>query len=237
MKGYTQDIRVDFHDLDFNGICRAASLLKYMQTNAQHQLNANKMSYDELQAMNKAFILSRIRLEFYEPVYAEQMLKANTYPCTSSGFSFLRSFELSLGEQSVARAISIWALVDTKEKSLTKVSDFTLGIQTYDAPADFGIPRIKFPSDLSAAGTYKVAYGDLDRNKHMNNTRYPDIYACFLPLSGKRISSMTISYMNEAKFAEVLTVFLGERDGAYYIRTVKEDGRVNSEAEITICDI
>lgn len=237
MKGYSQDIRVDFHDVDVNGICRASALLKYMQTNAQHQLNEANLSYDELRAMNKAFILSKIRLEFASSVHAEQILTATTYPCTSAGFSFVRSFELGHNGKRVARGISVWALVNTNTKALVRVSDFDLGIATYNAPEDFALPRFKFPSDAALVGNYKVAYGDLDRNGHMNNTRYPDVYACFLPLKGKRISEITISYNNEAKFAEMLSVYLTMRDGIYYIRTLNEDGRINSEAEIHICDI
>ena len=53
----------------------------------------------------------------------------------------------------------------------------------------------------------------------------------------KRIETITISYKNEAVFGDTLSVFLAECDGIYYIRTVREDGKVNSEAEIRLCDI
>ena len=86
-------------------------------------------------------------------------------------------------------------------------------------------------------GTYRVSYGMVDQNMHMNNTAYPDMYSNFLPLEGKRIRSLTISYNAEAPFGELLTVYRGYSDGAYYIRTVREDGKINSEAEIILCSI
>ena len=71
----------------------------------------------------------------------------------------------------------------------------------------------------------------------MNNTRYPDMYSNFLPLENKRIESITIFYSNEAPMGEKLTVQRAYSDGIYYFRTVREDGKVNTEAEIKICDI
>jgi acyl-ACP thioesterase len=71
----------------------------------------------------------------------------------------------------------------------------------------------------------------------MNNTRYPDMYSNFLPLDGKRIRSMSIAYMNEAPLGEVLSVEMAENDGFYYFRTVRSDGKINSEAQIELCEI
>ena len=228
---------VNFHDLDFNGICRASALLKFMQNAAQNQLNSNNLGYQHLLNKKRAFILSRITLKFDEPVYEDDAIQATTYPCESSGFSFIRNFELSRNGVRIARGLSVWALIDTDTHNLIKVSDFELGLKTLPSPTDFKIERIRFPQELILAGNYKVAYGDLDRNNHINNTRYPDIYSCFLPLKNKRISSITINYMNEAKFGENLSVYCAETDGAHYIRTVREDGKINSEAEIHLKDI
>ena len=51
------------------------------------------------------------------------------------------------------------------------------------------------------------------------------------------ISSVSINYLNEARLGERLTVMRAEVGGGYYFRTVLEDGRVNSEAELELCDI
>ena len=86
-------------------------------------------------------------------------------------------------------------------------------------------------------GAYNVTYADTDQNNHMNNTRYPDMYSNFLPLSGKRIERITISYMNEAPAGDLLTVQRAEAMGAYYFRTLRSDGKINSEAEIRLTDV
>ena len=93
------------------------------------------------------------------------------------------------------------------------------------------------PSALVDIGGYGVHYGDVDQNMHMNNTKYPDMYSNFLPLGGKMIKSITISYLGEAQIGDKLRIQRAEDGGYYYFRTVRSDGKVNSEARIELCDI
>ncbi len=236
MNYYRKKIEVDIHDVDFNGIAKASSLLKYIQSAAQSQLTDNGLSYDTLKDKKRAFIISRIKMEFTESVRAYEKLDAITFPCDSRGYSFLRCYSLERGGSTIGRAVSVWALIDTDTHALVKVNDFELGLETF-SPLDMVLTRISHPSEMARVGTYRVSYGMVDQNMHMNNTAYPDMYSNFLPLEGKRIQSLTISYNTEAPFGELLTVYRGYSDGAYYIRTVREDGKINSEAEIILCDI
>ena len=236
MIGYSHKITVDVHDVDFNGVCRTSSLMKYIQSAAQSQLTDAGLSYDELKSQGKAFILSRIRLEFSDSVRAYDELEAITFPCESRGFSFLRCYQLMKGNKCIGRAASIWALIDIEKHSLVKVSDFNLPLEL-GTHLDLTAGHIKMPSELIKVGEYTVTYGDLDQNRHVNNTKYADIFSNYLPLEGKRIESIAINYANEARWGEVLTVLMAEAEGIYYIRTIKADGKVNSEAEIRLLDV
>ena len=227
---------VDVHDVDYNGIAKTSSIMKYIQSAAQSQLTEGGMSYDELKSMNRAFILSRVKLEVLRPLYANIPLTAITYPCESRGYSFLRCYALESDGEIVAKAISVWALIDTSTKSLVKVNDFNLGLPTLPKN-ELILGAMKLPSNITDVGGYGVHYGDVDQNMHMNNTKYPDMYSNFLPLGGKMIKSITINYSNEAMIGEKLRVLRVQESGLYYFRTVRSDGKVNSEAEIELCDI
>ena len=228
----------DIHDVDHNGVVRTSSLMKYIQSAAQTQLTLNGMSYDQLKDMKRAFILSRIKIEFTEPVRAYENLTAVTYPCDSRGYSFLRCYALENDGVTIGRAVSIWALIDTETRALVKVNDFELGLETHK-PHALALSRFTMPSSIREVGTYTVNYGDVDQNCHMNNTRYPDMYSNFLPLDGKRIRTISINYQNEAPRGEKLKVERADGiDGyTYYFRTIREDGKVNTEAEILLEDI
>ena len=228
----------DIQDVDYNGVVRTSSLMKYIQSAAQTQLTLNGMSYDQLKDMKRAFILSRIKMEFTEPVRAYENLTAVTYPCDSRGYSFLRCYALEKDGVTIGRAVSIWALIDTETRALVKVNDFELGLKTHE-PHSLALSRFTMPASIREVGTYTVNYGDTDQNCHMNNTRYPDMYSNFLPLDGKRIRTISINYQNEAPRGEKLRVERADGiDGyTYYFRTLREDGKVNTEAEIVLEDI
>ena len=236
MEYYTKEFEIDTHEVDFNGVARASALMRIMQSTAEAQLTDNKLSYAELKGMKRAFILSRMRMEFTEPLRVSDKVFGSTFPCHSRGYSFLRCYQLTSRGVTVGRAVSIWALVDTDTRALVKVNDFDLGITTYD-PLDYELTRFVVPKTLTEVGKYLVDYSMTDRNRHMNNTRYPDMYATFLDMEGKRIAEITVNYVNEAPMGELLTVLRAIDGDTVYFRTVREDGKVNSEAEIRLADI
>ena len=235
---FRNNIIADIHDVDYNGVVRASALMEYIQNAAQTQLTLNGMSYEELRGMTRAFILSRIKMEFTEPVRAYEHITAVTYPCDSRGYSFLRCYALEKNGRTIGRAVSMWALIDTETRSLVKVNDFELGLDTHE-PHALALTRFTTPATARFVGTYTVNYGDTDQNCHMNNTRYPDMYSNFLPLDGKRIRTLSINYQNEAPMGEKLRVERADGiDGyTYYFRTLREDGKVNTEAEVELEDI
>ena len=236
MNYFSTKIKVDDHDIDYNGVVRAGALMRYIQSSAEEQLKGNGMSYNELKAANRAFILSKIKLEFDESVSSGEILHAETFPCHSKAYSFIRCYRLIKDERVIGRAVSVWALVNTETRSLVKVNDFELGLETY-SPLDLPLERIVMPKELSLVGKYSVNYADIDRNRHMNNTRYPDMLCDFMPdMNGKRMSRVTMSFLGEAALGHVLTVLRGERDGVYYFRTVDGD-RVCLEAEVEVVEI
>lgn len=234
---YRKDLTVDIHDVDFNGVARLSSLMRYIQSAAQTQLSDNGMSYNALKEMHKAFILSKIKMEFTEAVGAHEPLVATTFPCESRGYSFYRCYTLEKDGRLIGRAVSVWALVDTESHALVRVNNFDLGLTTH-TPLELQLNRFNIPEDVKEVGKYRINYDDTDQNMHMNNTKYPDMYSNFLNLKGKRIHTISINYLKEAPMGEELTVFLGKgENGAYYFRTEREDGEVNTEAEIWLTEI
>ena len=236
-----QDFRINYsvnvHDVDYNGIAKTSSIMRYIQSAAQEQLTENGMSYDNLKDIKRAFILSRIKLEVDKPLRAYEPITAVTFPCESRGYSFLRCYALEQDGEVIARAASIWALIDTDTRSLVRVNDFDLNLPLLPHnELSFGLMKMPVES-LTDVGGYGVHYGDVDQNRHMNNTKYPDMYSNFLSLDGKMIKSITIHYSNEAVLGEKLRVQHAFADGQHFFRTVRGDGKINSEAKILLSDI
>jgi len=236
MEAFKINTSVDVHDVDYNGIAKTSSIMRYIQSAAQSQLTAAGMSYDNLKERKRAFILSRFKLEIARPLRAYEKITATSFPSDSHGFGFIRCYTLESDGEEIARAVSVWGLIDTDTKALVPVNGFELGLTTLP-PLDMRLEHFLLPSTLVDVGGYGVHYGDVDQNYHMNNTKYPDMYSNFLPLEGRMISSITINYQNEAKIGEKLRVQRAYDDGVYYFRTIKGDGKINSGAKIILSDI
>jgi acyl-ACP thioesterase len=145
-------------------------------------------------------------------------------------------FEIKRNGETVAEGASNWALVHIEDKRLIPQGEIDLSHFPTDEPlkTEHSL-RIRIPSalPLSLVGEYTVKYSDIELNGHMNNTNYPGLICDHIPGIDKiRITSMGISFPNEAKYGEVLKVYLGRVDNKYFFRTIREDGKINIEAEI-----
>lgn len=226
---------VRYHDTDANELASPSYIFKFLQETATNQMKGEGPSYAELLRQGKAFILSGIRVEMYEPLLPGDEIRVDTWGCDARGFTFPRSYTITRGEEVVCEANSTWALVDTRDKKLIRANDVKLNY-SIDVPLTLDNPvRFRIPTELQMAlvGEYTIRYSDTDVNGHMNNTNYPDMLVNALPNpENKLVKSIAISYLNEARTGDYLKLYMGKTDGKYYMRSVHEDGRINVEAEI-----
>ncbi len=233
---YSYKTRVTSHDLDLNNVASPSAVLRYMQEAAYRHLEVCPPTMDELRAENKVFVLVRVSYSIYADLYAGDEIEITSWPSESRGVSFPRSARITRSGSTVAELISLWALIEPKKRTFWRSEDYHPQFE-YEEPIELDMPvRFRIPSDvqLSLVGNYTAHYCDVDVNKHINNTRYPDILCGFLPtMEGKRIDGIVISYLNEAHIGAEMKVYCSkEDDGVYYLRTVLADGTVNVEAQI-----
>ncbi|MBR6917572.1 MAG: thioesterase family protein [Clostridia bacterium] len=236
-----ENYKINVHDTDLNGLLSPTGYLRYLQDAAFCQMECDGPSYNELFEKGLAFILSRIRILFFEPVRSHEVVTVSTWSCGGHAASFIRCYRMEKDGVETARGKSVWALYDVNEKKLKRYSDedFHYG---KDEEADVDMPRRpEFAGEPALLGTKKVFYTDADQNRHMNNTRYADMLWHFFPGRDEmRIASLDISYLNEAPLGCELDIYGGESaDGdGYVFKTVRrDDGKVNVLAKITAVKI
>ena len=237
---WCEKYRVDSHDIDFNGVARTSSLMRFMQESANSQCNACGPSLKSLQEEHGCtFLLSRFSAGFYATVFPYDELNVETWGVESRGFSFFRCYRIWRQEAVVAEAVAVWALVDIASRRPIRVSEYRPGFEydemlTLDTP-----PRIVFPAgaDTRLVGEHTVGYGEVDQNKHLNNTRYPDMLANTLDMQEKRIYRMSLNFLNEARLGETVNIYTLQQGENNYFRTVRSDGKVNLEAQLVLGEI
>lgn len=237
---WSEPIKVNSHDTDFNGVLRAGGVLKYMQEAANMQLHELGPSNDELMEKGQTFFLSRIGFVTYEPIPAYAKLTAQSWAGESRGFSFNRFFRLYSGDRIVAEGSSVWALLNMETHRPLRVEEYHAN---FDIDETLSLPlpaRLHIPKpleEMEPIGSYTVHYDDLDKNMHMNNTRYPDMLLSHEDMRGKYASSFVINYISEAPMGETLSIYRYEEDGKIYYRSVRTDGKINAEAQVILKNI
>lgn len=230
---YKDTHRVLSQYTDAQGVLRCAALLRYMQEAAANAMIADGPSYDELAQRGLIFVISKISLSVYADVRANDEIEVETWATESVRASFNRAYRVLRDGVVVAEAVSVWALVDTNRRRLVRAGEVELGYRE-DEMLELDLPqKLHLPEGMKLAGERRVSYTDVDRNRHMNNTAYADMICDYVFRRDiGRVSRLNINYINEAPFGEELKVYYSSEDDVHYIRTVREDGKVNIEAEV-----
>ena len=234
---YTEKYPVRWHDTDANREMRPSEVLAYMQECANHQFRTHAKTLDRMRDEDGVgFILSRIAIDFLAPIRAYEQIEVRTATCEGRALCFPRRFEILRDGEVVARAMSHWAMVNVRDRSLLRVADAPLSFG--DEPEiEVSAPiRFRAPRELvfEQVGERRIGYADLDYNMHMNNTKYPDTVCDFLPDPlGVRVTGMSLAYHREAAYGDLLAVERAtDGEGNFYIRT-KKDGVICLEAFVS----
>ena len=234
---WTETYTINIHDADMNGIVSVSGILRYMEDASNRQMRAQKPSYEDLLAQGYSFILSRIGLSVYAPLHAYETITVETWAVASRGVIYNRCYRVLREGEIVAEATTAWALVGVEDRKIHRVGEIPLNYWE-DEPLELDLPaRFRIPNEveLTLRGERMVLYPDVDQNRHMNNTKYPDLFCSFFPdMQNSRVITAVISFVNEAPLGENLKIYCGEYDGMYYVRSVRSDGSVNAEAEFMI---
>lgn len=236
---YTENYEVMAHDSEPKGIMRFGGYLKYMQETANHQLRDQNQSYYELFESGYAFVLTRIKMQVFEPLKRYDKFESISWYCPSKGVMFQRCYEIRKEGRICAQANSVWALVGVNDGKIKRVDE-------YDALNDLAEPalapvndlRFRIPNDAEfiLAGEKTVMYSEVDVNMHMNNRFYPDVICDFIPdIQNVCATEMSISYLSEAHLGCTLKVYRSEvcSDGYMYFKTMNGE-KINIQAKVKL---
>ena len=237
---FTKKYTTRWHDTDADRRVRITQMLVYMQETSNFHMESCGLTLDRLRDEKKlAFLLSKIRMSVYKPLYAFEEIEVQTWTCDNHGFAIPRFYRIVRDGEVIAEADSTWALMDLEAMRLVK-GDILSDIYSFEnePSSPLEVPqRFKLPSGtaLDSIGERKIVYSDLDYNMHMNNTKYTDMLCDFIPMEqvGK-VKGVFLSYLNEAAFGDTLDIRHLFADGTHYFRTVNSEGKTCLEAELIL---
>ena len=235
-KSYT----VRWHDTGADRAMTPSRLLEILQETATHHCRSVDHDLDALRdSEGLGFVVVRLSMELISPIYAMDDITVETFVTESRGLSFPRSYVIRRNGEILAKAVSTWALLRLENRSFVRVSDIDFGFEA-EEPLTLSddIPlRLRTPDSTAfeEIGTREIYYSDVDYNLHMNNTKYPDMLTNYLPdRDHRRITSIVLSYLHEARLGDTLTVLRATADdkGTFLLRLKAPDGSTVMDARI-----
>lgn len=199
------------YELDRHDALIPTYLIQYLQETADHQIHDTDKDYAEIYREDrKAFIVSRMSVQVYQPVHKYAKLDCNTWIVPAKAANFPRAYELFSNGKPIASAYSNWALVDVDTKKLVLQSEYDTSSYPIDAAPELDIPtRFRLPKEITwiTAGQVPVTLSLTDINGHMNNARYYNyLYDAIPNAEDYFITSMNVRFVHEAPLGAMLTI-------------------------------
>jgi acyl-CoA thioesterase FadM len=244
------EYRVHYYYTDYNQILKPSYIGRYMQETAWSALKGWGPTPEYLYENKLAFILSKISFRYYEEIREDDAIKVETWPNLPSGLTFPRNYRIYKNGKIAVEAVSAWAVLDVREKSVLRPGERKDVLTAYDdEKLGFDVlRRIKMPENMGRFGEYRVKCSDIDGNLHMNNAVYIDLVCDSLyeegdeisPALKKRVLSIDINYHGEARFAQTLEIDKGaalcadgKAEECYLKAKIKGEERICFEAKVT----
>lgn len=238
---FSQHYTIKWHDTDLNRTVTPSQLLAYMQETAGEHLKSLLMSLDEMRdRLGLAFLLSSISISIDAPLYADDEIEVQTWVCESRGFHYNRCFEVFRDGVSVARATSVWALVELSSHRLLRAEESPFSAEPEEACVTDLPRRLRgmHTEEMEAVGERRIVYSDVDYNGHMNNTHYPNLLCDFTPgIRHKRVRGLVLSFLHEAAYGHTLCVYRKETEEGLRFRMIDSDGTLCTEGLIRTAEL
>jgi acyl-ACP thioesterase len=221
----TQLVKASEVDAFYN--MKVSEILNCMQDAASAHATQIGVGYQEMLAARLFWVLSWVRLEFsHFPTFGNR-ITIRTWPKCPYGMLSLRDFQLLTDGGEFCRASSGWLVVDLQSGKAVPLTRLPYVIPYSPEQVALDILPEKFNFTVPAiTATRPIRYSDLDVNRHVNNARYAEFLMDAYPLEHHQnfqLQNLTISYLQESKFGNVLEIGLDTNSAEHLIEFRKNN--------------
>ena len=207
---YTQNFHIMDNCVDRFGRLKLSTLLFYAQEVAGRHFDGLAMTYDQLESKGMFWAIIRQRVAITRLPMSGETIRVETWPMPNTRVAYPRhvaAYDQQGNE--LFRVLSLWVLMDVNTRAMILPGKSGICLpgttQGNELPAPGSLPA----KQLIHHRVRPVCFTDLDRNGHMNNTKYLDWIADLLPSDFHRQNTpteFTVCYLSEAREGQELTV-------------------------------
>ena len=207
---YSQEFYINDLCVDRFGYLKPSGILFFAQEVAGQHCNFLSVDHDTLMRRRMFWAVIRHRVQITRLPRRGETIRVETWPMPTTRVAYPRSvvaYDESGNE--CFRSISLWVLMDMDSRSMILPGKSGIEVLGTLRGTELAPPSALTPGKLLLHRRRFVNYTDLDRNGHMNNTRYFDWIYDLLPSSfhsSHRVKEFTVCYFSESREGDELTL-------------------------------
>ena len=207
---YIDNVTVTDLECDRFGRLKSSAILWLVQEMATRHCRLLQLDWNTLAQKGMFWAIIRHRVHINRMPQKGESIRLETWPMPTTRVAYPRSvvaYDESGNE--CFRSISLWVLMDMDSRSMILPGKSGIEVLGTLRGTELAPPSALTPGKLLLHRRRFVNYTDLDRNGHMNNTRYFDWIYDLLPSSfhsSHRVKEFTVCYFSESREGDELTL-------------------------------
>ena len=205
---YQQDYFISDSCVDRYGRLKPSMILFYAQEVAGQHCKELALDYETLAEKRLFWAVTRHRVQITRTPMRGETIRVETWPMPTTKVAYPRSI-VAYDEQGreVFRAITVWVLMNLDTRNMILPGKSGIIVSGTLRGTELASPRSLLPMVMKNHDSRTVRYTDLDRNGHMNNTRYFDWIDDLISSDyhfAHPVKEFTICYHSEAREGQTL---------------------------------
>ena len=219
---YSQEFEITDLHVDSQGRMLPSKILYLMQEVAGIHFAQLSMDYETLAQRGLFWAITRNKVQITRLPMRGEKLRLETWPMPTTRVAYPRSIvAYDEAGSEVFRSITLWVLMDLNKRSMILPGKSGIEVagtlRGNELASPLGLPV----KTLESRSSRCVRFTDLDRNGHMNNTKYMDWIWDLLPSDfhiRHSLREFTVCYLNEAREGQELSLsWEFAEDGILYV--------------------
>lgn len=233
---YRQTFPISAIHTDCYGRAKPSVLLYFAQEIAGEHCLQLGTDWDTLQKKNLFWALIRTKVQITRLPTIGQTLTVETWPMPQTRTAYPRcTVGYDEAGNECFKMISLWVLMDTQNRTMILPGKCHVQVAGMVRGTEPDAPRALPACVASEHKERTVVFGELDRNLHMNNTKYLDWVMDLMDQqfhAGYRVSEMTLCYLSEAREGQTIDLaYTLEEGNLFSVDGLREKTDVPDEKE------
>lgn len=225
---YKQKFTLSHIHVDRFGRATPATLLYLVQEAAGSHCALLEVDHDTLSAQNLFWAVTRNRVQITRLPRLGETVCIETWPMPTTRVAYPRSVvAYDENHSELFRSISLWVLMDAQTRGMVLPGKSGITVNGTLTGTELTAPHAIATRPMDHSVTRTVGYTLLDRNGHMNNTRYMDWAYDLLPSAFHKshpVQEFTVCYLNEAREGDAIQLSYDLSDGPLFTVDAQRDG-------------